>query len=231
MVGGGNWDTQPPTTHHLLLPPPINKIFSKDNSFLPPNIHTGFMNKQNQSSNLPDPVSGEGANKKGFRQKWNYVKGEFRQFQSDFPKIALSVKALGGLIVAGFLFLMTFFLMIYFGTFGKIPTALELKDIRNHEASEIYSSDGVLLGKYYIENREIVGLDDISPDIINALIATEDARFFKHKGIDVRAFLRVFFRTILLGDESAGGGSTLSQQLAKNIYSRKTPSLFFHSYQ
>ena len=183
------------------------------------------MNEQNQSSNLPNQNL-EGAEKKGFRKKWDYIKGEFRQFQADFPKIALGVKALAGLAIAGFLFFVLFFLLIYFGTFGKIPTASDLKEIRNHEASEIYSSDGVLLGKYYVENREIVGIDDISPDIINALIATEDARFFKHNGIDLRAWVRVFFKTILLGDESAGGGSTLSQQLAKNIYHRKRHRFF-----
>ncbi|MFT5165338.1 MAG: penicillin-binding protein 1A [Saprospiraceae bacterium] len=174
-----------------------------------------MINKQNQPSN-----------NKGFRYKWRYLKGEFRQFQADFPKIAIAVKTLAGLVVAGILSILGFFLIIYFGAFGKIPTAVDLKDIRNHEASEIYSSDSVLLGKYYIENREIVGIDDISPDIINALIATEDARFFQHNGIDLRAWVRVFFKTILLGDDSAGGGSTLSQQLAKNIYKREKHRFF-----
>jgi penicillin-binding protein 1A len=174
-----------------------------------------MMNEQNQSSD-----------NKGFKHKWRYLKGEFRHFQTDFPKLAIAVKTLAGLVIAGFLFMLTFFLMVYFGAFGKIPTAIDLKDVRNHEASEIYSSDSILLGKYYIENREIVGIDDISPDIINALIATEDARFFQHNGIDLRAWARVFLRTILMGDDSAGGGSTLSQQLAKNIYKRERHRLF-----
>ncbi len=168
------------------------------------------MNKQNQSSD-----------NKGFQTKWAYLKGEFRQFQSDFPKIALGLKALLGLGLTALISMIVFLLMLYFGAFGKIPTTTELKDIRNHEASEIYSVDGVLLGKYYVENREIVDLDEISPNIINALIATEDARFFEHKGVDFRAIMRVFLKTILLGDDSSGGGSTISQQLAKNIYKRK----------
>ncbi len=168
------------------------------------------MNKQSQASNNSQLSS-----------KWNYLKGEYQQFKTDFPRIALGVKVLTGAFLAGVIFVFSFFLMLYFGAFGKIPTTTVLKDIRNHEASEIYSSDGVLLGKYYVENRALVGLDEISPDIINALIATEDARFFQHNGIDIRAFIRVFFKTILLSDESSGGGSTISQQLAKNVYKRK----------
>jgi len=158
---------------------------------------------------------------KGFRKKWAYLKQEFRQFKTDFPKIALFLKGLFMLAILGFFLGIIFFTSIYFGAFGTIPTVIDLKDIRNHEASEIYSSDGVLLGKYYVENREIVGQDEVSSDIVNALIATEDARFFEHNGVDFRAFLRVFFKTILMRDQSSGGGSTISQQLAKNIYKRK----------
>lgn len=168
------------------------------------------MNKHSQSSY-----------KKRIRQKWEYLKGEFQQFKTDFPKIALLVQMLGVLLTIGFFFGIALIFMIYFGAFGKIPTTTDLKDIRNHEASEIYSSDSVLIGKYYVENREIVGIDEVSPDIVNALIATEDARFFQHNGIDLRAWVRVFIKTILMNDSSAGGGSTLSQQLAKNIYKRE----------
>ncbi len=168
------------------------------------------MTEQNQSSS-----------KKGISGKWAYLKGEFGEFKADFPKIAFMLKSLGRLLIVGFLSMIIFFSMIYFGSFGKIPTTTQLKDIRNHEASEIYSSDGELLGKYYIENRELVGLEDISPDIVNALIATEDARFFQHNGVDIRAFCRVFFKTILMRDQSSGGGSTISQQLAKNVYKRQ----------
>lgn len=166
------------------------------------------------------------SNKKGFRKKWDYLKGEYQHFKNDFPKIAFALKSLIRLAILGFILFIIFLFTIYFGAFGKIPTTAELEAIQNHEASEIYSADGVLLGKYYVENREIVGLDEISPDIVNALIATEDARFFKHKGLDLRAFLRVFFKTILLRNQSSGGGSTLSQQLAKNLYKRKRHRFF-----
>lgn len=163
----------------------------------------------------------QSSSKKGISKKWAYLKGEFRQFKADFPKIALLVKSGAILAIAGVLGSIIFLGLIYFGSFGKVPTTSDLKDIQSHEASEIYSSDGKLLGKYYVENREIVSLENISPDIVNALIATEDARFFQHKGIDVRAFCRVIFKTILMRDQSSGGGSTISQQLAKNVFKRK----------
>ncbi len=168
--------------------------------------------------------SSQPTGKKDFKQKWAYLKGEYHQFATDFPRIALAVKSLAVLAIVGFVSSIAFFGLIYFGAFGKLPTTEDLKDIHNHEASEIYSADGELLGKYYIENREVVDYEDISPDIVNALIATEDARFFEHKGIDFRAYIRVLFRTVLLRDNSGGGGSTISQQLAKNIYKRQNNS-------
>jgi penicillin-binding protein 1A len=111
--------------------------------------------------------------------------------------------------------------LVYQGAFGKLPTYSDLQAIQNRTASEVYSEDGTLLGKYYIENRVNADFEEISPNIINALVATEDARFFEHGGIDFRALFRVFFKSILLSDESSGGGSTISQQLAKNLYPRK----------
>lgn len=102
-----------------------------------------------------------------------------------------------------------------------IPTKDELKNIRNYTASEVYSADKVLLGRYFIQNRTNVGFGEISPLIVHALVATEDARFYKHEGVDTRSLLRVLFKTVLLGDESSGGGSTISQQLAKNLFPRK----------
>ncbi len=104
---------------------------------------------------------------------------------------------------------------------ASIPSREELKNIRNYTASEVYSKDNVLLGRYFIQNRTNVGFGEISRHIIHALIATEDARFYKHEGVDTRSLLRVLFKTILLGDENSGGGSTISQQLAKNLYPRK----------
>ena len=127
---------------------------------------------------------------------------------------------------ASFFLLMVVFLggmalLTYNGAFGKLPTYADLKQIKNNTASEVYSEDGVLLRKYFVENRVNADFEEISPNIINALIATEDARFFEHGGIDLRAWGRVFIKTILLDKSSAGGGSTLSQQLVKNLYGRK----------
>ncbi|HHH49573.1 MAG TPA: penicillin-binding protein [Saprospiraceae bacterium] len=130
-------------------------------------------------------------------------------------------KLLGAFLAMGFFGVLFFFLLVRFGALGKLPTTKDLKDIQNYTASEVYSEDGVLLGKYFIENRTNVNYDDISPNIINALVATEDARFFEHEGIDMRAWFRVFFKTVLMRDHSGGGGSTLSQQLAKNLYPRE----------
>ena len=96
-----------------------------------------------------------------------------------------------------------------------------LTDIKNPLASEVYAADGKLLGKYYIENRSYVPYNQISPNIINALIATEDARYFKHKGVDTKSYFRVLIKTILMGNSSSGGGSTISQQLIKNLYGRE----------
>lgn len=124
-------------------------------------------------------------------------------------------------IAAGFLVMSLFLLSILAGVFGHLPSKADLRNLDQNIASEVYSEDGVLLGKYFVENRLPVELDSISPFVIDALISTEDARFFEHNGVDLRAGLRVLFRTILKGDESGGGGSTISQQLAKNLYPRK----------
>lgn len=109
---------------------------------------------------------------------------------------------------------------VYYGTFGELPTEHDLKAIKNPVASEVYSADGVLLGKYYIKNRTNVPYEQISNHILQALVATEDSRFFEHRGVDFQSLLRVLVKTLILGDKSAGGGSTLTQQVIKNIYGR-----------
>ncbi len=135
-----------------------------------------------------------------------------------FIKLA---KACGILALLGFLTILCFVLSIRFGAFGELPSNNELANIKNFVASEVYSEDGVLMGKYFIENRANVSLDATSKHVVDALVATEDARFFDHNGIDYKSLMRVLFKTILGGDQSSGGGSTLSQQLAKNLYPRK----------
>lgn len=131
------------------------------------------------------------------------------------------------LVLLGCLFAGGFVWSVYAGLWGTLPGYEELKAIRNYEASALYSEDGELLGKYYIENRTNVGFGNISPNAINALIATEDVRFYEHKGIDRISLFRVFFKTLLLGDHSSGGGSTISQQLAKNLYPRDEQQVTF----
>ncbi len=113
-----------------------------------------------------------------------------------------------------------FFILVFLGVLGPVPSKRQLQVINNPVASEVYSSDGKILGRYYIENRSNVRFDEISPNVINALIATEDARFYEHRGIDEIALMRVLVKSILLRNESAGGGSTLSQQVAKNLFPR-----------
>ena len=149
------------------------------------------------------------------------AKTRWASFNTDSPKGAMAVKALIGLGALGFLLLISLCFLVYFGSFGKLPGYPELRDIQNNTASELYSEEGALLGKYYIENRINAAIGEISPNVINALVATEDARFFEHSGIDMRAWARVLVKTVLLSDEASGGGSTLSQQLAKNLFPRK----------
>ncbi|MGS2761969.1 transglycosylase domain-containing protein [Sinomicrobium sp. M5D2P9] len=124
---------------------------------------------------------------------------------------------IGGLILAFLLF----YWSIYFGLWGHIPNREELKEIVQTEASEVYGQEDELIGKYYMFDRQSIPYGDIPENLIDALIATEDFRFHDHSGIDYRSFFRVFFKSILLRDDSSGGGSTITQQLAKNLYKRK----------
>ena len=121
-----------------------------------------------------------------------------------------SVQILWRLFFGGFAFLILLFLCANFGLFGKMPSVQQLENPEADLASEIISADGLLMGKFYSENRSEVKYQEISPNAINALIATEDERFYDHSGIDAQALARVVFT---LGTQ--GGGSTITQQLAK----------------
>ncbi len=125
------------------------------------------------------------------------------------------------LFLAGIAFLAVFLSLVYIGLFGRIPAEEELAKIRNFDASEVYSADGKMIGKYYIENRRNIENNNISEHVINALVATEDSRFFEHKGLDYISMGRVLVHSVLMGDKAQGGGSTISQQLAKNLYPRR----------
>ncbi|WP_251619893.1 transglycosylase domain-containing protein [Odoribacter lunatus] len=137
------------------------------------------------------------------------------------------IKGLLLLLFTGAACVALFVYSVYAGLWGSLPDYAELRSIQNYEASELYSDDGELIGKYYIENRTNVGYNTISPYAVQALIATEDVRFYEHKGIDKTSMFRVFFKTLLLGNRSAGGGSTISQQLAKNLYPREEQQIKF----
>ena len=116
------------------------------------------------------------------------------------------------------------FLVIFcasFGLFGKLPDTTQLENPISNIATEVISADGKVIGKFYLENRTNVKYNHLSPFLVDALIATEDVRFRDHSGVDFRGLVRVFFRTFIGGDQSGGGGSTLSQQLAKMLFSDK----------
>lgn len=103
---------------------------------------------------------------------------------------------------------------------GDIPDMQELENPKYDLASVIYDLKGEPFGRYYIEDRVNIGHSDLSPHVAHALISTEDSRFYKHSGVDLRALARVGFKTLILSKESSGGGSTISQQLAKLLYER-----------
>ncbi|HZK69678.1 MAG TPA: transglycosylase domain-containing protein [Paludibacter sp.] len=112
------------------------------------------------------------------------------------------------------------FFLVYSGIFGILPGKKELKAINNEEASLVISSDSVIIGKFFAENRTTISNAEIPDHLKNALIATEDKRFFTHNGYDLQSYFRVFFKSILWGESTGGGGSTLTQQLVKNLYGR-----------
>ena len=129
--------------------------------------------------------------------------------------------------IAGFCCLLfIFYGSIYFGLWGHIPSKKELSNLNLEQATEILSEDGQLLGKLYINDRQPIIYDSIPKHVINALVATEDVRFYDHNGVDIRSLFRVLIKSILLQDDSSGGGSTISQQLAKNLFPRKNLGSF-----
>lgn len=104
--------------------------------------------------------------------------------------------------------------------FADIPSFEDLERPNNKLATQVLAEDGELLTTFHIENRSYVTYEDLSPNLVNAAIATEDVRFHRHSGIDFRSLARVVFKTLLGGDSSQGGGSTITQQLAKTLYPR-----------
>lgn len=113
-----------------------------------------------------------------------------------------------------------FVTLVWSGFFGKLPATEQLREIHHPIASEVYSADSVLLGRYYVQDRTPVAAADVPENLKHALVATEDVRFYEHSGIDFKSLLRVLIKTVFLQHEASGGGSTITQQLAKNLFPR-----------
>lgn len=137
------------------------------------------------------------------------------------------------ILVVGFVAIILFFLLIYNGWIGYMPPVEELKNPNDKFATVLYTADGVEMGRYYRNsgNRVYADYSEISQNVIDALIATEDSRFEDHSGIDMRAFMRVLVKTLIMRQKNAGGGSTITQQLAKQLYSPTTNNIFSRALQ
>ena len=141
--------------------------------------------------------------------------------------------AFWGLFAIGVGSLVLVFVLIANGAIGYLPPLEELQNPKNKFASEIISSDGERIGTFFTakDNRVFTTYNEISPNVINALIATEDARFYSHSGIDGQALMRVLFKRVILQQSGAGGGSTITQQLAKQLYSPTANNIFERALQ
>ena len=125
------------------------------------------------------------------------------------------------ILLTGTVLLSLFILSVYYGVFGSLYTTEDLKEFKNQTATLVLSEEEKIIGKFFAENRTNTTYEKIPKHLINALVATEDARYFEHTGVDSRSLLRVLFKTILLNKKNSGGGSTINQQLAKNMYGRE----------
>ena len=123
------------------------------------------------------------------------------------------------ILAAPFALLLLLVLLVWL--FAKIPSFEELEHPDSKLATQVLSDDGQVLTTFHIENRTFVSYEELSPYLVHAAIATEDARFYRHSGIDTKGLMRVFFKTLLMRDSSQGGGSTITQQLAKSLYPRR----------
>jgi len=121
--------------------------------------------------------------------------------------------------------LLLIFLFTILNVFGDLPDVEELQNPKSNLATVIYSGDGKILGKFYKENRVNVKYEELSPYLVNALIATEDVRFYEHSGVDLKALFRSV-TGLLIGKSSSGGGSTITQQLAKMQFPREKMNKF-----
>ena len=139
------------------------------------------------------------------------------------PRYKKIISVLWVLVALGIIGIIVLF---YFVSKSDLPSFEELENPKYDYATQVFAEDRTVLGKYYIENRVPVGYDELSPNLIKALIATEDERYYDHTGIDFEALARAVTKRIFMGNTSAGGGSTISQQLAKLLFTEKPGSGF-----
>lgn len=158
----------------------------------------------------------------------------FKKNKSKSAKSSNTIVKVMWWSLAGFLvFLFILSVLIYNGVIGYMPPVEDLMHPRDRFASAIYTSDGVEMGKFYRSkgNRSYVDFEQMSPHLKDALVATEDVRFEEHSGIDVKAIFRSIIKRVIMGHQSAGGGSTITQQLAKQLYSPESANLFERALQ
>jgi penicillin-binding protein 1A len=139
---------------------------------------------------------------------------ELNQYTIRFWKWIIGIIAFGAILIFS----------IGLGLFGRLPDLRALENPKSNQASEVISDDNVVLGTFYVQNRSNVRYDEISPNVINALIATEDIRFYNHSGIDFKRTFTVIFYN-LIGKRQ--GASTITQQLALNLFSKEGRSKNF----
>lgn len=139
----------------------------------------------------------------------------FKNIQSPYLRYGLLI------FIAAIAALNLFLISIYVGVWGKLPDKETLSDLKYQKASEVYTADSVLIGKFFLHDRQPIQYKILPQHLIDALVSIEDKRFYEHSGIDYRSLFRVGVKTVLLQDQTSGGGSTISQQLAKNMFPRK----------
>ena len=159
---------------------------------------------------------------------------EIKRFFSDKKKV---IKLMWLVVMAPVAMLFLMLALAAFGVFGRMPSFEELENPKSNLATEIYGDDGHVIGTFFVQNRSYVQYDDLFPKdstrhiildghrvppVVAALIATEDVRFRSHSGIDIPSLFRVAVKTIAFQNQSQGGGSTITQQLAKNLFPRDT---------
>lgn len=152
-----------------------------------------------------------------FRKEFKFTdiySGKSKEDKSWYEKAVLLIWkfVLGGIVLI--------YLSLFLVSFDNLPSFEDLENPSYNQASIIYANDLSILGKYYIENREFISYDSLNQNLVKALLATEDSRYYQHSGVDFLALIRVAFKTVLLSKKESGGGSTITQQLAKLLFER-----------